>query len=147
MRSSNLENSGSKSNKRNRTENFQHCSEDWHEKSWSECALLKSIRNKHSPFEQNIAGYPKVVLGLTEEHFSILQFKHPSAPSRADHKKKTPREIICVIKSISGSAPHLKKGKPTRPLSRCLKPPKELREANCGNAEELLSPIAETLSN
>ncbi|GIX87577.1 hypothetical protein CEXT_321511 [Caerostris extrusa] len=78
---------------------------------------------------------------LLKNIFPISNPNTPSAPPRADHKRKTPQEIICVMKSISGSA-HISKRKTHRPLSPCLKPSKELREANCGNAEELLSPIA-----
>ncbi|GIY80608.1 hypothetical protein CDAR_53871 [Caerostris darwini] len=83
--------------------------------------------------------------GLLKNIFPFSNSNTPSAPSRADRKRKTPQEIICVIKYISGSALYLK-NETHQPLSRCLKPPKELREANCENAEELLSPIAETLS-
>ncbi|GIX87572.1 hypothetical protein CEXT_321491 [Caerostris extrusa] len=72
----------------------------------------KGQKEKHAKnFSQLFAFTPR----FTEEHFPFSNSNTPSAPTRADNKRKTPQEIICVIKSISGSAPHLKKENPTDP--------------------------------
>ncbi|GIY88697.1 hypothetical protein CEXT_737061 [Caerostris extrusa] len=84
----------------------------------------KRVKGKHTKnFSHLFAFTPR----FTEEHFPFSNSNTPSAPTRADHKRKTPREIICVIKIHFWKCPTSQKGNPNRPLSRCLKSPKELR--------------------